>query len=171
MAVWLERSGAEKLASRASVLFSSFYDGLRSSIPVLSPSLSTRTPTVSEGRQQQVGHRRVLRVLRGAGRPCSRPAPPPGDERSAAASGRAGCRRSGRCRRGSSSGRAAAVAVRRGAQLLEEIRQLRDVVGVDLRQLRELLRVVLVVRERVVRLGHADRRVGRGCSTRGRSGT
>ena len=53
-----------------------------------------------------------------------------------------------------------AVAVRRRGQLLQERREERRVVGVDLRQLGQRLRHVAVVRERVVRVGHPDLAVG-----------
>ena len=53
-----------------------------------------------------------------------------------------------------------AVAVGRGLQLLEVIGEQRHVIGVDLRQLLQLLRIVAVMRRRVVRLGHADLRIG-----------
>ena len=53
-----------------------------------------------------------------------------------------------------------AVAVGRRAQLVEIAREQLRVVAVDLRQVRDELGHVVVVRQRVMRLGHADLRVG-----------
>ena len=54
------------------------------------------------------------------------------------------------------------IAVRRLVQLLDEIRKQRHVMGVDLGQLDQLFRIVGVMRDRVMRLGHPDVRVGSG---------
>ena len=53
-----------------------------------------------------------------------------------------------------------AVAVGRRVQLLQELGEQLDVVGVDLGDLGDVLRVVAVVRDRMVLLGDADLRVG-----------
>ena len=53
-----------------------------------------------------------------------------------------------------------AVAFRRGLQLLQEVGEQRHVERVDLGHLRDLLRIVAVVRERMVRIGHADLGIG-----------
>ena len=55
-----------------------------------------------------------------------------------------------------------AVAVGRRRQLLDQVGEQRHVVGVDLRQLDELLRVVDVMRHGMVRLGDADVGIGAG---------
>ena len=62
-----------------------------------------------------------------------------------------------------------AVAVLGGLQLLEELGELDDLIGADLRVLRQLLGVVAVVRDAVVRLGNADVRVAAVGRLRGRS--
>ncbi len=49
---------------------------------------------------------------------------------------------------------------RRVLHLLEQIPEERHVIGVDLRRLGDLLRIELVVRHRVVAVGHADPRIG-----------
>ena len=51
-----------------------------------------------------------------------------------------------------------AVAVRRGGHAVEQIRELRHLIGVDLRDFDDLFRLLLVVRDRMVRIGHADLR-------------
>ena len=61
-----------------------------------------------------------------------------------------------RCRRPPSVVEQRAVAIRRGFQLVQEIRELLHVEAVDLRHLLDPLRVVAVVRQRMVRFGHAD---------------
>src|SRR5262249_34697526 len=53
-----------------------------------------------------------------------------------------------------------AAAVRRRLQLLEVVGGQRDVEGVDLRHPRDLLRIVAVVRQRVMRVGDANLRIG-----------
>ena len=53
-----------------------------------------------------------------------------------------------------------AVAVRRLRHFLDQPREERQVVGVDLGLLLDVVRVVLVVRDRVVRLGHANPGIG-----------
>ena len=53
-----------------------------------------------------------------------------------------------------------AVAIRRGAQLLQELRVHARVIGVDLDHLRHLVRLVQVMRNGVVLLGDADLRIG-----------
>ena len=53
-----------------------------------------------------------------------------------------------------------AVAIGRRLQLLDQIREQRHVVRVDLGELDQLLGIVHVVRHRMMRLGHADVRVG-----------
>ena len=53
-----------------------------------------------------------------------------------------------------------AVAVGRRFSFSSEVREQLDVIRVDLRGLCELHRIVLVVRDRVVRLGHAEPRIG-----------
>ena len=52
-----------------------------------------------------------------------------------------------------------AVAVRRGFQLLEKLREQRHVERVDLGNLRELLRIVAVMTRGMVRVGDADFRI------------
>ena len=52
------------------------------------------------------------------------------------------------------------VTIRRRPQLLDERREQADVIGVDLRQLRERLGHVAVMRQRMVRIRHVDLRVG-----------
>ena len=52
-----------------------------------------------------------------------------------------------------------AIAVARGAQLVEQIREHLHVIRVDLRRFRNLLGLVLMVRDRMVRVGHADLRI------------
>ena len=52
------------------------------------------------------------------------------------------------------------VTVGRRTQLFEERREQRDVIGVDLRQLLERGPHAAVMRERMVRIGHVDLRVG-----------
>ena len=52
------------------------------------------------------------------------------------------------------------VTVLRGLELFEEGREQRDVEGVDLRDLGNLVRIIPVVRQRVVGLRHASLRVG-----------
>ena len=127
-------------------------------LPLLSANRSVGTPTLSSSV--------TCRLVSGVGsaylmcRPPLMPAPPPAT-RSAGSCDRArrDCR--GRCRAGTASDRAASrrrpcVAL----QLLEQVREQRHVIRVDLRQLRELLRRVLVMRRRVMRLGDADLRIG-----------
>jgi hypothetical protein len=53
-----------------------------------------------------------------------------------------------------------AVAFRRRLQLLEVVGEERHVERVDLRHARDLLRIVAVVRQRVMRIGHADLGIG-----------
>ncbi len=48
------------------------------------------------------------------------------------------------------------VAVGRGRELVQELREQRDVTGVELDEIRDLLRVVAVMRHGVVRLGDAE---------------
>ena len=75
--------------------------------------------------------------------------------------GRARCSRPCRCRTSASRDRAACRRRRASTRsLLEQIRELRHVVGVDLRHLRDLLRLLLVMRDRVMRVRHADLRIG-----------
>ena len=61
------------------------------------------------------------------------------------------------------------IAVGRRAQLLEEVGEQLRVIGVELRELLKLLRLVAVVREPMMRLRDADFRVCGGCSARGRT--
>ena len=49
-----------------------------------------------------------------------------------------------------------AIAIRRRTQPVKEMRHQADVVGVDLGQVLEARRVVLMVRQRMVRFRHAD---------------
>ena len=53
-----------------------------------------------------------------------------------------------------------AVTFRRRLQLLEVIREQRHVERVDLRHPRDLVRIVAVMRQRMMRIGHADLGVG-----------
>ena len=53
-----------------------------------------------------------------------------------------------------------AVAFRRGLQLLQELREQRDVELIDLGHLGDLLRIVAVMRQRMMRIGNADLRIG-----------
>ena len=62
-----------------------------------------------------------------------------------------------------------AVAVLRGLQLVEELAELHDLIGADLGVLGELLGVVAVVRDAVVRLRDADVGVAAVARPRGRS--
>src|SRR5688572_11592910 len=55
-----------------------------------------------------------------------------------------------------------AVAIWRRLELLDQIREQRHMVRVDLGELHQLLRIVGVMRHRMMRLGHADVRVGSG---------
>ena len=48
------------------------------------------------------------------------------------------------------------IAVRSRPQLLQELREQGEVIGVDRGQLRELRRIIVVVRERVVGLGDTE---------------
>ena len=52
-----------------------------------------------------------------------------------------------------------AVAIRHSLQLVEEVGEHLDVIGVDLRERLELIRVVLVVRDRVVSARYANFRI------------
>ena len=51
------------------------------------------------------------------------------------------------------------VAVWRRLQSLEQVRKERHMIGVDLGELGKLLRIVRMVRDRMMRLGHADLRI------------
>ena len=59
-----------------------------------------------------------------------------------------------------------AVAVGRRPQLLQEVREHLHVQRVDLGELLQRVGTLLMMRQRMVRLGHADFRIGAACSAR-----
>ena len=130
--------------------------------PVLSPNRSAGTPALSSDRQQQIrhlaglgleGHRQVAPAFvlpRTAAEDCQRQIHVRVDVR-VAEPGAVEQQRVIEQR---------AVAVGRRSQLLEERREQLRLIGVHLGELRDLLRIVAVVREPVVRLGDADFRIG-----------
>ncbi len=125
----------------------------KSTVPVLSPKRVGLRAELLRDREPQVADLRSLRqhdMAVAARRLPRRP------RRAAAGRSRGRSSYPCRCRKRAASCRAGSVAVRRAAQLLEELREHLQAVDGDLRGARDLFRLVAVVRHDVPRIGDAD---------------